>query len=667
MNAVRALAVAVVVAHALAGCRSARAPEPTGASAPTGPWTWTASMGGPWRLPAYGYDVVVVPGDAHAIVRTSWREAVVVDLATGAVGPIAPLVTGAVVEQLARVGDRVLALGARDGAPAAWSISVGPLAATPIDLAPVPAGKPAKGLAGIAVSPDGSRLFVCSGMTWPVLRDAQTLAAVKVFEQLDLCREPVFSDDTHVLFKTSTPVLLDLTTGATLETSAKGPYRIAGPNGRGLTVTDYSKWQFSDGTGQSLGSARGYGHPRWLADGSGVYSTALGALSIQPVGGDARKIALPMAGWVSRAALTASGGAVLLSGYVMAAVDLATGAIRTADGNVGMVSAVAPRGGLVIAASDRVRAWGPAGLVANGEAGVVAFTAAPVTEPVITLSATTIARWEPVTGDRVVIRELEDLASTIDRAGDRVVYDDGPSLFQSVRGRPPSRWFRFRDDLILAAIDIDSDRVAWTGDQSFHVADLDRGAMWSFCSDGNRLVFDPDPARARAGVDDSLSIQLYDLAERRALGGVELDDRFLGPWAFLPGADELVIASEHDVVVWKPGANTALAWATGDTSDPSALAIDPTGAELAIGYNDGGVRWIDLRRLREHMTPRAATVLPPPPVACADATWSRLDYDDLVTGGGDDLDAPTDQGCDDFNDDPADDCAEIYGTPGDVP
>src|SRR5205814_581922 len=95
--------------------------------------------------------------------------------------------------------------------------------------------------------------------------------------------------------------------------------------------------------------------------------------------------------------------AVLVYGYVVVAVDLATGAIRTVDGNVGPPTAVAPRAGLVIAATDRVRAWGAGALVANGEAGVKAFAVDPATEPVVTLTDATVSLWEPTTGDHEVI------------------------------------------------------------------------------------------------------------------------------------------------------------------------------------------------------------------------------------------------------------------------
>jgi len=656
---VPAVAIGIAAACGPGSHRHASAP-----ARPAGPWTWVASSGGPWRLPSYGFDVAIAADDTHAVIRTGSHEAVVLDLTTGAVGPTTVLVTApSSIDSIVRVGDRLLAFGITDAGAAVWAITTSPLAATALDAPadPHPA-KPKRTSSAIAVSPDGTRVFVCGATRWPVLRDASTLAVIRTYDDLATCREPYFADAGHILIRTATPQLVELATGTTTALQPRGPYALAGPGGRVLTVSEYSRWRFTDAAGALLGEARGYGTPRWLPDGSGVVAVALGQVTVQPAGGgEARKVSLPSGDNVSRFAVSMSGTAVLLIGHVIIAVDLVAGTTRTADGNIGSVDQVAARGDAVIAATNRIRAWRDGRLVANGEPGVTSFDARPASAPVVTLSASSVSSWDPTTGDRRVIRELEDIGTLVRRGGDQLVFDDGYSVFRGVRGRPPTRWFRFRDDLSLAALDVASGRVAWSGGDAYHVADIDRGQVWSFCASGDRIAF--DPARPRVGVDDLDQIQLYDLAGRRALGGVGFDDLMIGPWAFVPTTGELVMASDGEVVLWDPAKQTVISWLTGDAIEPSAIDVDATGTRLAIGYADGGIRWATLAGVRVHAHPRAFVGHPPAALDCAEHPVAQVTLDEIIVAGGDDDGDPGELDCNDSNDDPEDDCAVIYGAP----
>src|SRR5262245_52615511 len=168
-----------------------RAPPATTQPAAEAVWMWTASAGGPWRLPAVGLEIAIAPGDDQAVVRTGAREVVTVDLATGDVGAQTEVVAApATIESIARVGVRVLAFGSTDTGPAAWTITLAPVAAIPLVLPDPEPAKPSRSpAASVAVSPDGGRLIVCSKTRWPVVRDATTLAAIRVFDTVAACRE----------------------------------------------------------------------------------------------------------------------------------------------------------------------------------------------------------------------------------------------------------------------------------------------------------------------------------------------------------------------------------------------------------------------------------------------------------------------------------------------
>src|SRR5687767_11644362 len=118
---------AVVALLGLAACGSPGARPAALGGADTDGWTWTASTGGPWRLPRAGR-ALAITADGRAIVQVGERDVVAVELATGAVGPITEVVAApAAIEAVVRAGDRVLAFGTRaPGAPAVWAIVATP-------------------------------------------------------------------------------------------------------------------------------------------------------------------------------------------------------------------------------------------------------------------------------------------------------------------------------------------------------------------------------------------------------------------------------------------------------------------------------------------------------------------------------------------------------------
>jgi hypothetical protein len=631
---------------------------------------WVASTGGAWRLPKDGSDLAIVD-DTAAVVRTGPRELVRVDLVTGAIGGVTDVIPApGVIESIARVGDRVLAFGFTDSGAAVWSIAAAPLAATALAVPdPEPLRPGAAHLAEVTVSADGTRVFVCGARRWPVVRDAVTLAAIRVFTSVDDCRSPHFADADHVVTRTIKPQLLEISTGKVTSISPHGAIAHPGPGGRTLTITDYSSFRFTDGAGRLVGEARGYGAPSWIPDGSGVVMIGAGEIVVQPVTGTGdRRIGLPVADGITRHAITPGGVAVLLAGHVVIAVDLAAGTHRTASGNLGRIVRIAPRDDMVVVASDRIRAWRDGQLVANGEPAVTTFTADPPGQPVLTISTTTVSGWDPVTGDRFVLHELAGSGFVIGRARDRILFDDDNVVFkgQGQGRRPPGRWFQYRHDAHLEAMDVAGNTLAWSLDGGFHVADLDRGQVWSFsfpdCATvGTGVRF--DPPRGRIGIELGGEIQLVDLGARQRLGGVALDDAGWPPvaWGFVPRTGEVAIAAPGELVLWDPATTRAVSWTLPVAAQPVELGIDATGTAVAIGFADGGVVWARLDAVRAHAKPRAVRLRVPERGGCTTAPRPALD--ELVISGGDDDGIPGELECNDTNDDPDDDCSVIYGTP----
>lgn len=659
-----AVAASALVSVSVLGCGS-RPPAVT-PPAPPGPWTWTASTSPAWRLPDYAFDVAVVAGDRLAVIRTGGRELAVLDLTTGELtAPAEVIAAPASIESMVRVGDRIVAfgVGADAGTPAAWTItaSVAQVAAAPLALPDPGATNDDTSRAAAVVSPDGTRILVCSPRHPPVVRDAATLAVVQVVPGGVPCTDPVWADAGHIQYGGTDPQAIELATGVATVLSRRDPFTYGGPGGRSLTVSDYTTWTFTAAAGAAPTSVEvhGIGFPHWLPDGSAVVSVGLGRLDVQPTsGGAGQLITLPADDLPSHLAITPA-VVVLVFGYYVIAVDLATGSTHTAAGNVGPPVQVAPRAGLVIAATDRIRAWQNGALIANGEDGVIGFAADPPTQPIATLGRDTIALWEPTTGDHHLVDELSEIGTMIARGGDRTVYDDGQALWRIKRGAAPAPWFKFRDDLMLAGLDPAAGRVAWYTNDVFFVADVNRGDVYAFCSPGMSVHF--DPGRPTILIEDGVGFQLYDLAAKQPTTRIEFDDLY-GVATFIGATGDLAIAGDDELVIWSAATKTAVGWKTGGRAiPPVAIASDVAGAELAIGYADGSVRWASIAGLRAHATARPVSLPPPQPGTCTLPKHPSLD--DLTIEGEDEAPAKDPSECDDSNDDPDDDCSIINGTP----
>ena len=617
-----------------AGTDPARTVPPPTAVLPL--WTWTTPTTGPWRLPTEAMNVAIV--DAGHAIALNFDEAMVIDLQTGAITNPVQVISSGRIESVVRVGGKVLAFGEIDSKPAAWTLSINPPSATAVPLPdPVPEEPKDTFASSIAVvSGDGTHLAICGMERWPTVRDATSLAVIRVIKGLD-CRHPSFPDAGHVVLgDASNPRLVDLATGEVTKLSDSTPRVFPGPGGKRLVIGDES-YKILGKNGAVLRERRQRSHYEdvtWTPDGKHVVGLRLGTLTVRPAddGGIDREIDLPTA--VPELDVNDT-QIVVVAENVVHVVDLANGTVRHATGNLEMIHQVAPRGGGVVVASDKLRLWREGKLVATTDA-VRGFAVGSATAPITVLSFDVAGSWDPSTGERRVLRSLErfSMADVIVQSGDTYAFSDGETLFRGQGETPPAPWVTFGKDLDLEAIDLAHGRLAFKRDDAIHIVDLAKRSVWSVmvpgmddgeCDAGLGVRFAPDGTRF--AIDAPGAVILFDAATRTRIGDIDLPKMMQLAWDFLP-TGELVFVGQQEIAIWDPKTKRAVGWKPPLKSRPQTVAIDPAGTELAIAYANGSVLWADVAQLRAHATHRDAALKPT--TACADRKIKELRFDQAI-------------------------------------
>jgi hypothetical protein len=621
----RSFALALALVLVGSGCGGTGLPsgsghhgrEPAAADVPA-VWSWAVPASGPWRLPATA-NVAVVVDAGRALVDLGGDGLVAVDLGTGEVGaPVEVLAAGERIAAFARVGDRVLAFGAGGDAARAWQIELDPIRATPLAL-PAPAGVPSPDpfVHTVAVSPDHTRLAVCGSLRPPIVRDAATLAVIATVTDADVeCDEPHFVDRDHVVFDSGAGLsyAIDLRTGAGDWLDPTLPVVFPGPGGRRVRL---------DGTTATSLDARGatvcafaageVPRLRWTPSGAVVLEGADG-LHVCAADPDAEPVVLAGPLWQPRVDI-ADGVAVMVDRFGVAVADLEQRVIRGPAGTVSPIWAVAPRAGAVAVAADRLRLVRDGAPAAIGPAGVRQLAVAPPGRPIAAITDDVVT-WDPATAVVDVVARDHLAASVLDRAGDELTWNVAGSLYRARAGGGVEPWIGLPDGADPVALDAATGRVAWREGDVYRIADVDARDVWTLqvagdrgCGATGRVRF--ERGTTRFAIQTGTWIERFDLVDRARLGAVRLDGAHAAAWDLVAGTGELAIAAAGEVVLWRPGAAAATRWVPPIARGPDELAVDASGAELAIGYEDGGVAWIHLAGLRAHGSPRAVVTRGP--------------------------------------------------------
>ena len=217
-------------------------------------------------------------------------------------------------------------------------------------------------------------------------------------------------------------------------------------------------------------------------------------------------------------------------------------------------------------------------------------------------------------------------------------------MLQVGDGRPTA-WLRRKDVYFVLDIDVATGRIAMNDDDAFYVARPDRGQLFGFhpfdCGTPTYLTL--ERGRERAFSYDGVTVHLYDTAKKKGLGGLELVDDNVEAAAFIPGGPALALVGAA-IYLWDPSKRTVVAWplpAERDGFSPTAIAVDAAGTQVAVGFSDGAVLWVQLAALRARATRLAADVVTLHPAAalrCDKPIAGR--YDDIL-GASDEDEAAT--------------------------
>ncbi len=610
--------------------------ETGSATAKPGPWMWVAGVVPAWRFDHPVGDLVAL--DDRRAIAIGYGKLVEVDLATGTVTPHGSPFGSGSVNQMVRAGGTLIVYGQVGKAAAAWSVDPKTLAVTEVPLPDPPVAAGTKGRFAIAVSPDGTRVFTCAADRWPTLRDAATLAPVKVFSGVDACSNPRFVDAGHVLVDradTKPPSSsLDLASGKAAAAKVDGPVVVPGPGGRSAS-TDAGKVTLKgpDGKVVATYTAR-LTNPQWLADGSAFVGAAKGKLTVLPAaaGQTARDVEVPAQ--IRRISpVPGTARVVTIFGQHRAGLlDTTTGTLVTAvNANLTSVEQIAALDGAVISGAERVRVWRGETIAATGAPAVVENFDVEAGQPVLYATLDGVFGLDLRTGKDLAFDEAAN-SSAMDRSADRVGYDMDDRVMMRIGSGESTQWYRRKDDYFITDIDVATGRIAMNDDDAFYVARPDENELFGFhsfdCDDPLYLWL--ERGRERAVSYDGVTVQLYDTEKEKGLGGLELVGDNIEDVTFIPGSDELALVGEA-IYLWNPVNKAVVSWplpaeVTGFGS--SAIGVDPTGKELAVGFDDGAVLWVRLGELRAHATEVEAgelKVMGPATINCGKAMATSLD------------------------------------------
>lgn len=593
---------------------------PVTAPAPAPRWMWKTQTTGPWLLPFNVRDLIVF--DAKRAAVFDMNTLGVIDLATGAVTVSKPFGEDGRPETFVRVGNRVLVFGLVVGEPAAWQLTLDPPLATPVALPPPPKADDSYTTRYGLASPDGRTIFTCAYGSHPVLRDATTLAIVRAYPGVP-CSFPSFLDNSHILYRAdASDQLLDLTTGKSTQYDRTKPYAVHGPGGFRFEVRDDVARLFENKRRIRTDAAADFlENVQWNARYAVVEQSS--KLAIYPLDpdGNAHTVALPELGTMASLGDTF---AIVVSGRSVLRIDLASGRMQKPSANLATVTAVAPRGGSVLASSDKLRVWRDGKLVGTTESAVH-ISVGDATAPVALLDFTKLDLWTPETNDRERVQEL-GFALSIGRDGDTLVVAETDRLLRGTTSATLQTWHTLRDDVRLEGMSVRQERIALESEKATHIVDLKARTSWSLmaelydeCVSLSDVMFSPDGALVLAM---RRGLVLVDTVTRTATS-IDLDDYFLS--ATFLGTGEVIVVGNKRIVLFDPKTRRALAWATEYDQQPAQIAVSPDDAELAIAYDDGSVWWIDIAGLRKRLTPFDVKV---EPVRVCDV--KQRDYGSLV-------------------------------------
>jgi WD40 repeat protein len=493
----------------------------------------------------------------------------------------------------------------------AWHLTLDPPRLTALPFPPAP---PASDTAfatrhGLA-SPDGKSIYTCTSDTQPVLRDATTLAIIRAYPGAG-CFSPTFTDNNHLVWRDEgTDRSLDLATGKSVALDRNAVTVRPGPGALRLEVNE-GRAKLFDGTRKIRAEqADSYvDEVHWNAR----YAVAehFQTITIYPLdpSADVRKVELPEID-----TLVALGDtlALAISGRSILRIDLSSGRMQKPSANLASIGAVAPRGGSVLASSDKVRVWRDGKVVGTTDSAAY-IGVGSASAPVALLDYDKLDMWTPETNDRERVQELK-FAQALARDGDTLVVVSFERLFRGTTSSSLESWHVLRDDVSVQGIDVRNERLALELKDASHVVDLKARTVWSFsldlygdkssCSTASELVFSPDGTRL---LSTRRGIILLDTAKRTATE-LDLDDSYMSATVLKTG--EVIAVGRKRIALWDPTSQKAIGWSTELGERPVRIGVSPDDTELAIAYADGRIWWVDIRGLRKHATPVESKLVP---------------------------------------------------------
>ncbi len=598
------VSAALLALASCGGTTRATAPQPGNVVAPQPP-SWMGSTGGTWRAPAKIRGVVALDA-GRALVLLGDARLAVLDVTTGVLG--APIAIGPAPLPHA---DRLIALGGEVFATASLvrsQLAVVRIDPTSLATTPVPLEAGAVAMTALAVSADEQEVAGCAGRDELVIRDAGWQVVARI-------PGPCVA-----------PWLL--------------PQGEVTANLRGETVTILDR---AAGTSRTITGRKQPGLPRtstatWI-DGGGLVDTLYRTLGVTAAGGAGlHDIALP--GYTTVApARPRDGGPVVvaLGDSSLAAIDVSSGTVHT-DGtrNLTEAASLLARGGDVVSSSDAARRWHWGALAATGPRTVTAMASAGPTLPIWLVADDQLQRWDGISGALPIASA--GACDILDATADTVAYTD---LYDVMRLGPdgtPATWFRYDDDLILADMDVPTDRLLLANDGGVSVVRPATGRVFAV---DNVACWSPSDATLATGVermalDGDSRIDVYDTSLGARLSSLEIVG-YATALAFVgPEADQLVVLVDEAVLLWRIGVAKVRTWPLHPDLAPTGLDVSTDGRELALGFKDGTVMWLGMDELVEDSVERAARLLPPGE-PCDDGT-AAIRSIDLLRGEPDEPD-----------------------------